>query len=84
MVIGMSIDHETCSKCGMCATICGTKAIDHLTGEFPSRNPKRSETCILCGQCMAVCPTGSITISGLAYEDLFDLPEHTPRLSGFI
>ncbi|HWP96951.1 MAG TPA: nitroreductase family protein [Syntrophomonadaceae bacterium] len=77
MFIDMSIDHETCSKCGMCANICGTKAIDHFKDEIPSRSPERAETCILCGQCMAVCPTGSITISGLTYKDLFDLPQHT-------
>lgn len=77
MFIDMSIDYETCSKCGMCATICGTKAIDHLKGEFPSRNSERAKNCILCGQCMAVCPTGSIAITGLTYEDLFQLPERT-------
>ncbi|MGE5450111.1 MAG: nitroreductase family protein [Methanomassiliicoccales archaeon] len=81
MFIDMSVDHETCSKCGMCATICGTKAIDYLPGEFPSRNSKRAETCILCGQCMAACPTDSITISGLTNEDLFDLPKNTPGYS---
>ena len=74
----MIINHETCSKCGICATICATKSIDHSKGEFPSRNPSRAETCIHCGQCMAICPQGSITISGLTYEDLFDLPQDTP------
>lgn len=79
MFIDMTIDNATCSKCGMCANICPTKAIDHAKDEFPSRNPERAETCILCGQCMAVCPTGSIGIAGLAKENLFDLPGHTPE-----
>ncbi|MGE5398009.1 MAG: nitroreductase family protein [Chitinophagales bacterium] len=81
MSIGMIINHETCSKCGMCATICGTKAIDYVKGEYPSRDPIRSETCMLCGQCMAVCPTASITVSGLTYDDLFDLPAERPDYS---
>ena len=77
MFIDMSVDQETCSKCGMCATICATKAIDYFKDEFPTRNSERPEICIQCGQCMAVCPTGSITIAGLVPKDLFNLPEHT-------
>lgn len=75
----MIVDTATCSKCGMCANICGTKSIEHLKGEFPFRKPSKAETCILCGQCMAVCPSGSMIISGLTYENLFDLPKHTPN-----
>jgi ferredoxin len=73
---GLSVDQENCSKCGMCTTICPTRAIDYQKGELPSRSLERADTCIICGQCMAVCPTGAITISGLSYDDLFDLPKH--------
>lgn len=77
MLIEMTVNQETCSKCGMCANICGTKSIDFIKGEFPARN-SRSETCMQCAQCMAVCPKASIRIAGLSYDDLFELPENVP------
>lgn len=77
----MTFDYETCSQCGMCALICGTKAIDHEKGEYPSRNQNRADTCMLCGQCMLVCPTASIHIADLSYDDLFELPKVVPDYS---
>lgn len=78
MSISMQIDYDTCSKCGMCAIICPTKAIDHAKGEFPSRDPDRGQTCMACGQCMMVCPKQSIQITGITYNDLFPLPQKSP------
>jgi ferredoxin len=83
MIYDMQVNEETCRKCGICAIVCPARAINHSQGEFPSPNSDRAQTCILCGQCMAICPKGSISISGLSYKDLFDLPENTPDYQAF-
>jgi ferredoxin len=64
----MCVDLNTCSKCGLCATICPSGTIDQPEDQFPSRNPARAHLCAQCGQCMAVCPSESITVGDLSYQ----------------
>lgn len=59
MSITLSIDRESCIKCGRCVAVCPSKIF--------SQQKKGSaveinfiESCILCGQCVAVCPTASV------------------------
>lgn len=71
----MKIDPETCSRCGLCASICPALAIDQEEKQLPTRNSDHASICVRCGQCMTVCPTKSITLGDFTYErDFFDLP----------
>lgn len=80
----ISINPETCKKCGLCSEVCPNKIIvkDH-SGNMTAR-PDRSNLCFKCGQCMAVCSTQSIVVEGLSYEhDFFSLPEQTSHEKAF-
>lgn len=68
MAVAMRIDTETCSKCGLCATICPDRTIDQIEDQFPSRNPARASLCAQCGHCMAVCPSESIVVGDFSYQ----------------
>ncbi len=71
MAVVMTIDNETCSKCGLCFEVCPAMAISWEKGQFPVQNPVRREICIECGQCMAVCPNESIITGDMNYESDF-------------
>lgn len=72
----VTIDHEKCTGCGKCISVC-------KDFEFKIVNGKAVLTgqplfgCIACGHCMAICPEGAIEVSGrsLAPDDLFPLAE---------
>ncbi|MDD6210330.1 MAG: nitroreductase family protein [Bacteroidales bacterium] len=59
MDITLSIDGESCIRCGKCVRVCPS-------GIFRQEAPKGAielqyiESCIGCGHCVAVCPTGSV------------------------
>jgi nitroreductase/NAD-dependent dihydropyrimidine dehydrogenase PreA subunit len=55
----ITIDKETCTKCGICATQCNM--IIYKEGSYPRQLPGTDEFCMRCGHCVAVCPTGSLT-----------------------
>lgn len=73
----MIINNETCTKCGFCADVCPSRAIDWEKGQYPEQNRQRAKICIHCGQCMAVCPHESIQIEDLNYNR--DFLEYTPE-----
>lgn len=85
MAVKMLIDHETCTKCGLCFEICPVLAFTWQKGEFPERNPERHEICMECGQCMAVCPRKSVFIGRMDYErDFIPLDREHPDYQAFI
>lgn len=59
MDITLSIDRESCIRCGKCVRVCPS-------GIFRQEAPNAVielqyiESCIGCGHCVAVCPTGSV------------------------
>jgi nitroreductase/NAD-dependent dihydropyrimidine dehydrogenase PreA subunit len=55
----ITIDKDTCTKCGICATQCNI--IIFKDGSYPRQIPGLDEYCMRCGHCVAVCPTGSLT-----------------------
>src|SRR4030042_4159290 len=55
----LTIDKDTCTKCGICATQCNM--IIFKEGSYPRQMPGTDEFCMRCGHCVAVCPTGSLT-----------------------
>lgn len=67
-MVRMTIDNETCTKCGFCAAVCPARVIDWEKGQYPEKNSQRARICIQCWQCMAVCPHKSIQIDGQHYD----------------
>jgi ferredoxin len=57
---GVRRDEEACTHCGMCVSICPTKAltIDAKTGKV-SFNEER---CVACGVCIDACPPRAMEI----------------------
>ncbi len=63
LMIGITVDRDLCTRCGICSEICTTQIItlaDNSTAlpEIPS--PKEA-WCLSCGHCEAFCPTGALT-----------------------
>ncbi len=55
----LSINTETCIKCGKCARVCPSQIITQET-KGSAVKVQNVENCIVCGHCVAVCPTGSV------------------------
>ena len=52
-VLRMSIDEDSCVKCGACSRQC-------KMGVDPMRNPNSAE-CIRCGECVKICPKNALS-----------------------
>ncbi len=50
-------DLEKCTKCGLCGTVCKTKAIVSIKGKYPIFTKQQ---CNGCGACVQKCPTDAI------------------------
>jgi nitroreductase/ferredoxin len=72
----ISIDNNTCSKCGLCSKICAIKVFNFKKGEIPGI--QNNEECVLCGQCLCVCPTNSINHSGFVKSNFINIKESKP------
>jgi nitroreductase/NAD-dependent dihydropyrimidine dehydrogenase PreA subunit len=58
----VTIDPETCTRCGTCADVCLMQVIAPAgKAELPHLVEGKSGLCISCGQCVAFCPAGAIT-----------------------
>jgi len=57
---GVRRDDDTCTHCGMCVSICPTKAltIDLKTGKVSFNEEK----CVACGVCIDACPPRAMEI----------------------
>jgi nitroreductase/NAD-dependent dihydropyrimidine dehydrogenase PreA subunit len=56
----LTVDKDTCTKCGACAAVCPAGIIYFREGRFPRLLPGTDEICIRCGHCVAVCPSASL------------------------
>jgi nitroreductase/NAD-dependent dihydropyrimidine dehydrogenase PreA subunit len=54
----VTIDKETCTKCGICSIPCGM--ILFKEGSYPRPIPDLEKYCMRCGHCVGYCPTGSL------------------------
>jgi len=64
----ITIDKETCTKCGRCAVNCGAGFIYFKEGGYPRQLPGTDEFCMRCGHCVGICPTGSLTHKEMPLE----------------
>jgi nitroreductase/NAD-dependent dihydropyrimidine dehydrogenase PreA subunit len=55
----LTVNKETCTKCGLCAIPC--RMIYFKEGGYPRQVPGTDEFCMRCGHCIGLCPTGSLT-----------------------
>lgn len=65
--IMLSINADTCIKCGKCVKVCPSKIIKQNSSDAPA-TVESSKGCISCGHCVAVCPTGSVVHSEFPAE----------------
>lgn len=54
----LTVNKETCTKCGICAVPC--RMIYFKEGSYPRQVPGTDEFCMRCGHCVGLCPTGSL------------------------
>ena len=64
----IEVNHNTCTKCGICADSCSLGLIDFKPDEFPIPGSLIEQLCIKCGHCVAVCPSGSLTHRNIPVE----------------
>lgn len=58
----LSINQQTCTRCGLCAATCPWGIIALPENNWPHYRDEGAERCILCGHCEAVCPTGALRL----------------------
>lgn len=69
-----TIDHEKCSRDGLCAADCPAGIIAMgASGPEPAAGARR--LCINCGHCAAVCPRGALTLRTMPLEQCPPLPD---------
>jgi ferredoxin len=75
-VARITVDHERCTLCGLCVTICKGGPL-YVRDSRIEVDQSRFFGCTGCGHCMAVCPRDAVVIGGrdISPADLIDLPE---------
>ena len=59
MEVKISIDIDSCIKCGKCVKVCPSKILSQNSSQEPAF-VVTTKGCIICGHCVAVCPSGSV------------------------
>lgn len=79
-VAQVTVDHEKCTGCGLCAKVCYGKPLSMEDGRVIIDQSKWFG-CIGCGQCMAVCPQNCIFVEGrcLSPDDILPIPGKDKR-----
>ncbi len=64
--IGIDIDRQKCTGCGLCVEVCPDRTISLEDG----RAAVTGERCMECGHCLAVCPAEAVAARTIALESL--------------
>jgi ferredoxin/nitroreductase len=75
----ISVNAETCTRCGLCVKICPTRIFGSATGIIPVTH--HLEECVLCGQCLCVCMKSSIIHSGFELSNFKSIQNKHPLTS---
>lgn len=59
----LSINEQTCTRCGLCASACLWGIIVLPDDNLPRYTEVGPELCNLCGHCEAVCPTSAMVVN---------------------
>ncbi len=71
----ISINTDSCIKCGKCTKVCPPHIFMQLEKLTPVRVVK-ADNCILCGHCVDVCPKAAIEHSEISYEKVHKIDYH--------
>jgi nitroreductase/Pyruvate/2-oxoacid:ferredoxin oxidoreductase delta subunit len=71
----IQVNEETCTQCGICATVCPGGLIDFQAHEYPKPTASAELACIRYGHCVAVCQPGSLTHREMPVEQCPPLPD---------
>lgn len=58
----LHVDEEACTRCGLCAAVCGFRILSLPDGATPRFAENGSRLCNVCGHCEAVCPSAALTL----------------------
>lgn len=62
----LTINHTTCTSCGICVQTCPVSIITLGEDKFPFVQDGSDKRCVLCGHCVSVCPESALTHNLLA------------------
>jgi Fe-S-cluster-containing hydrogenase component 2 len=62
----LSIDPSRCSRCGLCARMCPTRALTRGGDRQIRVHAERMSGCVACGWCLTACPRDAIRGTGIA------------------
>jgi nitroreductase/NAD-dependent dihydropyrimidine dehydrogenase PreA subunit len=71
----IQINRDTCSRCGICALVCGPGVIHFTRNNFPRPALDAEEECLRCSHCVIACPTGSLMHREIPLEQCGPLPQ---------
>ncbi|MDD3819663.1 MAG: electron transfer flavoprotein subunit alpha, partial [Actinomycetota bacterium] len=69
--MGIKINRETCTGCGLCKKVCLYNAIEIVNSKVVI-----NENCVFCGACVEACKFDSIKITELINEDKKDFSDY--------
>mgnify|MGYP000927266075 CR=1 FL=1 len=83
----ITINHEKCSACGLCVSVCKSFCL-----KIDNKQLKKTNNsifgCIGCGHCMAICPNDAIKINGreISPQEMINIPpkENTANYEQFL
>ncbi len=83
----ITINPETCTKCGACVLTCPMGIIDSQGPQaVPMPGPEKVENCFKCGHCEAVCPAAAVKVDNpeaLAPQYPLDASPISPAQMGY-
>ena len=81
----LTVQPETCNRCGLCVSVCPCGVITLENGATPRFTGEEAAGCIVCGHCEAVCPAGALTVRDMRLAPASPAPslaEIDPELLG--